>query len=384
MGEESITNSARESDGETARARIAIVISSLGIGGAERAAIHLANMLAGEGFAVDVLTFEAESDESNAALDPGIQVKRLDLMHDSHSSGEAMTANWNRLKTLRRALAQGEPALVISFVHVTNVLTLFAAIGLSLRVIVCEESEPSFSPQRRVWRFLRWLSYPFASRLVVHSRGARDWFTRLPLIRTRVIPNAVTVPDAKLMSDTASRDRLVLSVGRLGFEKGYDLLIPAFVQATHDLPDWRLLILGEGSERASLEKAIAQLGVSGRVSLPGVQPHPWEFYRKAEIFVSSSRHEGFGIALCEAMASGCAVMVTDCPSGPREIVADGINGLIVAAGDVNAMAKALRNLIEDEVLRSKLAASAREVAERFHPETIKRDWSDLLHELHIA
>ncbi len=365
--------------------RIVIVISSLGVGGAERSAIHLTNMLAGEGFDVDVLTFEPVATEfATAALVSGVRVKRLDLTRDSRSPGEALAANWRRLKSLRKALADAEPALVISFVHVTNVLTLLASFGLGLRIIVCEESEPSFSPQGRIWRLLRWLSYPLASRLVVHSRGAREWFERLPLIRVRVIANAVPVPDVLPDPDRTSRDQLVLSVGRLGSEKGYDLLIPAFAEATYDRPDWRLLILGEGGQRASLEQAVAQLGLVDRVSLPGVKSDPWAFYQKAAIFVSSSRHEGFGIALCEAMASGCAVIATDCPSGPREIVADRINGLLVTAGDIDAMAKALRNLIEDEGLRSKLAANAPQVAQRFHPDTIKRAWFKLFHELSIT
>ena len=381
----STTNSARNSTCVTERGRIVIVISSLGVGGAERAAIHLANMIAGEGFAVEILTFEAMSARSGAAaLVPGIQVHRLHLTCDSRSPGEAMAANWNRLVTLRKMLKQATPALVISFVHVTNVLTLLASFGLKLSVVVCEESEPSASPRSKIWRILRWLSYPLANRLVVHSRGARNWFARVPLIRTRVIANAVPVPEPTPVTDTASRDRVVLSVGRLGFEKGYDLLIQAFAKATHDLPAWRLLILGDGSQRTNLEQVIAQFGLSKRVSLPGVESNPWEFYRTAAIFVSSSRHEGFGIALREAMASGCSVIATDCPSGPREIVADGVNGLIVATGDVDAMAKALRNLIDNEALRENLAANARKVAERFHPDAIKREWIALFHELSIA
>ena len=385
MREALTTNSAPESGSADVRGRLVIVISSLGIGGAEHAAAHLANGFVDEGFSVDILTFETAATESGTVvLVPGIRVKRLDLIGDSNTWIEALAANWKRLTTLRKALTQSEPIVVISFVHVTNILTIWASLGRRLRVIVCEESEPSRSPPGRAWRILRWLSYPLASRLVVHSRGAGEWFARLPLIRFRVIPNAVPVPDVLPDLDHASRDRLVLSVGRLGFEKGYDLLIPAFAEATYDRPDWRLLILGEGGQRASLEQAVAQLDLADRVSLPGVKSDPWAFYRKAAIFVSSSRHEGFGVALCEAMAAGCAVIATDCPSGPREIVTDGIDGLLVTAGDIDAMAKALRNLIEDEDLRSKLAANAPQVAQRFHPDTIKSAWFKLFHELSIT
>ena len=285
---------------------------------------------------------------------------------------------------MRDAVVRCSPALVISFVHVTNVLTTLALLGTRLTVVVCEESEPSCSPRSKIWRLLRCLSYPLAKRLVVHSAGALRWFARLPLVRAQVIPNAVALPESAQLGDRAERESIVLSVGRLGYEKGYDILIPAFAQATADRPEWRLLIVGEGAERKPLERIVEQLNLAERVSLPGRQSDPWTFYKTATIFVSSSRHEGFGMALCEAMACGCAVVATDCPSGPREIVADGVNGLIVGAGKVDELAAALRRLIDDAELRERLAAKAPEVAERFHPEGVKREWLGLLHELNVA
>jgi GalNAc-alpha-(1->4)-GalNAc-alpha-(1->3)-diNAcBac-PP-undecaprenol alpha-1,4-N-acetyl-D-galactosaminyltransferase len=365
------------------------VISSLGIGGAERSAVTLAGMFAEEQHEVEILTFEPEGTAAGVAPDglplaPGITVRRLDLTGESGSWRRALAANWRRLSVLRGAIADVSPALVISFVHVTNVLTVLALLGTRLPVVVCEESEPSASPRSRIWRLLRWVTYPLAKRLVVHSRGASRWFARLPLIRARVIPNAVSVPEAARDQKPAAREPLVLAVGRLGLEKGFDMLIPAFARATADRPEWRLLILGEGAERTNLETAVAELNLAPRVSLPGICSDPWPVYRRAAIFASSSRHEGFGIALCEAMAAGCAVIATDCPSGPREIVTDGVDGLIAHAGSVDAMARALRRLIEDRGLRTRLAANAPRVAERFRPATVKREWLALLGELNIA
>ena len=309
-----------------AQTRVAIVISGLGLGGAERAAVHLVNALLGGGYSVDILTFE--SNESYGALETGIgaPVHRLGLLGDSASSMHAVSANRRRIAALHEALSGLKVDVVVSFVHTTNVLTILAMKGTSTPLIVCEESDPSSSPSSRAWRLLRWLTYRAATRVVVRTDAAKLWFGRRLQLRIVTVPNAVAVPADQPSGQAEQREKLVLSVGRLGPEKGYDLLVKAFSLAGRSHPEWRLLILGEGRERARLENQIAELNLQERVALPGIEPSPWLHYRRAQIFVSSSRHEGFGIALCEAMASGCAVIATDCPSGPKEIVEDGVDG----------------------------------------------------------
>jgi glycosyltransferase involved in cell wall biosynthesis len=191
-----------------------------------------------------------------------------------------------------------------------------------------------------------------------------------------VIPNPV--PAAEPSGPRDSAERLVLAIGRLEPQKGFDVLLRAFSTMSARHPDWRLAILGEGSSRAPLEALARELGIAARVVLPGRTPDPRPFLQSAAIFVLSSRFEGFPNALAEAMASGVAVIATDCPTGPRELVQPDASGLLVPTDDVAGMADALERLAADPGLRHRLGEAAREAVRRYHPETVLREWDRLL------
>jgi glycosyltransferase involved in cell wall biosynthesis len=146
---------------------------------------------------------------------------------------------------------------------------------------------------------------------------------------------------------------LVLGVGRLTPEKAFGLLIEAVAILRTRIPA-RLIILGEGVERARLERRCKELGLSDDVILPGFEPNPFRYMHLAQTLVLSSIHEGLGMVLLEAMACGCPVVATDCPSGPQEIIQDGENGLLVPVNDPPAIADALLRVLTDAMLRQRL------------------------------
>jgi len=167
------------------------------------------------------------------------------------------------------------------------------------------------------------------------------------------------------------KQNIVLGVGRLDKQKGFDLLIKAFNKIGKD--DWRLVIAGDGAERERLEKLIKELGATN-IELIGKTKEIFKYYNQASIFALSSNKEGFPNVLIEAMAFGCAVVSFDCPYGPAEIIEDRVNGILVKNQDENGLKEAIGLLIKDEELRKSLSKEAIKVREKYSIEKIAKEW----------
>jgi glycosyltransferase involved in cell wall biosynthesis len=172
-----------------------------------------------------------------------------------------------------------------------------------------------------------------------------------------------------------------MAIGRLGREKGFDLLIDAFSRVARRYPAWELWVWGEGQERPSLEAQVTSLGLEGRVFLPGSTDTPWEEMQRSEIVVVPSRYEGMPNAMLEAMALGRAVVASDCASGPREVSDDGRCAVLVAPEDVTALVLALDRLMGDAEERQRIGALALSVRERYSLERVLALWEELF--MHI-
>lgn len=368
------------------RLKLLLVVPSLGAGGAERICVLLAQGLQRLEHQVSVVTiFGSGSDFF--ALPDGVPRIALDLGSDTSGIVAKLSHNRRRVAAVRRQLREQRPDAVISFLSTANVLALLAAVGLRVPVIVTEHADPRRQPLPRAWRILRRACYPCAAALVSVSRGVDEGFCWLAPQRRAIIANPICWHDIQAAEGDASAisgPRTVIGMGRLEGEKGFDLLLAAFARLPQELADWRLTILGEGSQRSQLEALASNLGLGGRVQFPGALRDPFPILKCAGLFVLPSRYEGFGNALVEAMACGLPAVAADCHSGPREIIHPGIDGLLVPPEDVPALAAAMAGLMVDAERRAQLGGAARQAARRFDLETIMEQWQSLLERVTAA
>lgn len=367
--------------------KICLFIYSLGVGGAERVSTHLANSWALLGHEVTIITLAPISSDAYV-LHPAVHRVALGLAEDSSHILSAFLANFRRITVLRRALKRLAPDVLLGMMTTSAVLAVIAASGLRCRVIISERSYPPLLPVGRLWSVLRMLVYRRASAAVALTSEGRDWLQRhAGCRRIIVIPNPVVWPlpasalpvQAPTQLLTSGR-RLLLAVGRMDAGKGFDILIKAFSRVADAMPGWDLVILGDGPQREVLERERTQQGLDGRVFMPGRAGNMQEWYSRADLFVLSSRYEGFPNTLVEAMASGCAAVSFDCDTGPRDIIQHGSDGLLVhPVGDALALADALALLMADEKRRQAMSELARRKREEFSLHRILALWEDVLH-----
>jgi glycosyltransferase involved in cell wall biosynthesis len=286
--------------------------------------------------------------------------------------------------TLSRLIRRERPALILSFINYTNYMTILAHGLANLKIplflnerinLTCSLVNQKFT---KIKKFLvRWL-YPKSTGIISLSGGVREDLIanyKIPKDRCFVIYNGL---DIKQIKELASEELnspwfkedipVVVSCGRLTAQKNYPLLLKAMNLVLKKGVNFRLLILGKGEDHSKLEKLAKDIGVSGNLIFLGFQNNPFKYISRAAVFVLSSSWEGFGNVIVEAMACGVPVISTRCPSGPDEIISDGLNGLLVPPGDVNALAKAILRLLKDELLRKRLAEAGVKRAEDFRIE----------------
>lgn len=361
--------------------RVTLAISSMGAGGAERVMATLANRWAAAGHAVTIVSLSpVETDFYE--LHHAVQRIGLDLLYPAASVGKALAANIRRVVGLRAVLKRTRPDVVISFMDTMNVLALCAAFRLRTPVVISERIDPTATPLGGVWTRLRRLLYGRASTLVVQTDRVLQWANAqgwpVPVV---VVRNPLAAEFTSSHHDCPTRRPVVVGVGRLTSQKGFDVLVEAFDRVSGQNPGWRLEIAGEGELKRQLQEQMERCAARDRMALLGRVANTASLFRGARIFVLPSRFEGFPNALLEAMATGCAVVATDCPSGPSEIIRDDENGLLVSVDDAAALANAIGRLMTDESLQRRLGAAARCATEAYSVDTIGRQWDAILADL---
>ncbi len=340
------------------------------MGGAERVLSLLSQAFMERGHAVSVVTLYGDQKDF---FDLPTDIQRVTL-----GVTGSIQSMW-RLSRLRRAILSTRPDVVISFICRMNIMTLMAMSGAGTPVIVSERTDPGAYQVSQIWKRLRGWTYPYADRIVVQSTRALEYF--LPELNRNacIIPNPVIAPPVEDVQERSLlRKPMILSIGRFIQEKRFDLLIHAFSKLREKYPKWALTIFGDGPLRKDYELLQRKMGLEECLYLPGNVKHPYEMLKQADLFVLSSSVEGFPNALCEAMACGLPVISSDCPSGPREIIRNNVDGVLVPPNDVDTLSEAMDRLMSDEQERKSLASRAPEIIQRFGIEEVVNQWEALL------
>jgi glycosyltransferase involved in cell wall biosynthesis len=364
----------------TERLKITFVIETLSAGGAERVLANMANYWSRRGHSIEIFTFWSKGSLPFYTLDTAVVHFPLSVAGGSSNLARFIINNWRRIETIREAIRKSQPDIIISFMDRPNMLTSLACVGCGIPLVLSERVDPAeCSIGGMGWEILRRLTYPLADSVVAQTKPALSYFG--PIIRRRgsVIPNGIAVPpEAAALRPGCESGRKIVAVGRLARQKGFDLLLAAFFKVHERFPEWSLTIWGEGPERPTLERQRKELGLEGCVHLPGRTQNIFQEMRKSDLFVLSSRFEGFPNALLEAMACNLPVISFDCRSGPSEIIQHNVDGILTPPEDVNRLADAMNRLISDASMRDQLGKRAGEVTQRFNTEKIMGEWERLL------
>ena len=365
------------------RPDLAIFIPSYAGGGAERVALFAAQALTDAGMRVDLVVACGRGELRDVPL-PGVNKVELGAVTEILSA-----PGWVRyLKRVR-------PRCAMSIVHTSNFSSGIGKLLVPDVPVIVSQHLALRCNRSNQWWFRRWFGlgperfvYRHVERVTGVSQGLADECAEvfdLPPHKVLALPNPRHEQAAPL-EITAEQEPMfekpvLLSVGRLTHQKDYGMLLRAFADVS-SRRDLNLVILGDGPERASLEAQARALGLSQRVFFPGFVDNAESFMRRARLFVMSSRNEGLPMVLIEALAAGTAIVSTDCPFGPQELLDGGRLGRLTPVGDAERLAAAIEaELDEPDVGHDARRAERAEWLQQFEPETITARYLELIRDV---
>ena len=361
--------------------KIAFHLNCLEQGGAERVVTNLANQFAGAGYEVLVATEWYGEDEFS--LDERVRRVHVGLREGDEQKPRPVQALL-RVKYLRDFLRAEKPDILIPFARKALYRGLLAAYFIKIPVLISVRTDPAGHYESFLDKMQIFLLFPRVDGCVFQTEGARAFFAPRLQDNSRIILNPL---HEKYIGrpKPERRTKTVVQSGRLVDFKNQPMLVRAFVKVHGKHPDYDLKIYGGDSHDGTkeiLEHLIDELGAGDYIRLMGASDHLEEDLADAALFAFTSDWEGLPNALMEAMALGLPIVATDCPcGGPRTIMTDGADGLLIPIRDEQALVDGINRLIEDPALAERLGDAARKIADRANGQAVFEQWRDYIEEL---
>ena len=354
--------------------KIVYLVSHLIGGGAERTVTYLSDYTSKiEGVDVTVLSVSG-SDEIFYKLGDKVKLITLGVPQSEKNVFDRLKKAILRFTRVRRAIKKLKPDVVFCMIAST---AKFLPKTKKFKVICSERTNPKFVTDKKMVRE-RDAVLKSCDGVVFQTKRAKEFFPKSIQDKGVVIPNAVGNPYAYNVESVTERKKTITAVGRINKVKDYPTLIKAFSIVNKKYPNYVLEIYGDGPEKDKLIELSINLGILENVKFLGVKRDAVVEVSKSSCYVLCSLYEGMPNALMEAMAVGAPCVATDCPFGPKELITDKENGLLVEVGDVEGLANAICKFIEDKELANKCSQNARKILETNSVDIIAKKYYDYI------
>lgn len=355
--------------------KLAFFISSLSGGGAEKMLTTIANTLANNGNDVHVISLEKRpqfySLNGNVTLHAVSNRKHNKLMEQIKD-----------YQFIKKCMKSIHADVNISFLTRCNLLLLLSGFLSKEKIIVCDRNNPLREHSKFVFSISN-LLYKRANGVVVQTNQIKSFYWKSLQKKIFVQENPIDIQslEKQLDGSISNKENVVISIGRLEPQKDFETLIRAFAHVSPEFNDWKLKIFGVGEKKDYLQKYIDERQMTDKVVLCGHTKKPFLELRKSKIFVLSTHYEGFPNALCEAMAAGLQCISSDCVSGPRELIENGVNGWLFEIGNDVQLATILKSCMSSN--DTKHGTKAKESVKRLYLEKNITGWENIIKQVYF-